>query len=242
MIKDTKAIVLSRIKYSDNGLIVSAYTEEFGLLSFLIYVGKSKAVRAKQNLLQPLFLLDMQIYHKEKNSLQKVKNYALELPFSEIPFDIKKRGIAFFLAEFLVKTLRENEKDAKLFSFLHNSIQILDATQGSIANFHLAFLASLSKFLGIFPENKISATEKIFDIRLGKFIIGKPQHKDYLPAELSLLFSQILGSSVSASDTIKIDAYARQELLQKLIDYYYYHLERPKQLKSLDVLKALMQG
>jgi len=172
MIHSTKGIVLNRIKYSDTGLIVAIFTEKFGLLSFLIYLGKSKSARAKQNLLQPLYLLDMQIYYKEKNSLQKVKSYSLDTPFAEIPFDMSKSGISFFISEFLVKTLRENEKDEQLFNFVKNSSLILDHYTHNISNFHISFLTSLSRYLGIFPENKFSDSHQVFDIRAGKFIIA----------------------------------------------------------------------
>jgi DNA repair protein RecO (recombination protein O) len=48
MISKTNAIVLSKIKYSDNDLIVKCYTEQFGVVSFLLKgVLKSKKGKVK---------------------------------------------------------------------------------------------------------------------------------------------------------------------------------------------------
>ena len=63
----SKAIVISTIKYSDTSLIVRLYTEEVGLVSFLLKgVLKSKKGKLRTAYFQPLNQLSIIFSHQEK--------------------------------------------------------------------------------------------------------------------------------------------------------------------------------
>ena len=62
----TNAIVLSKIRYRDNDLIVKCYTEKFGIKSYLLKNAlKSKKGKFKPAYFQLLTLLDIQADHKD---------------------------------------------------------------------------------------------------------------------------------------------------------------------------------
>lgn len=88
MIHKTKGIVLHRFKYSDSKYIAKIYTKQFGLQSYIVFGANSKKGRMQINLLQPLFPLDMQVYHKETVELQKVKEIAVFYPVNSFSDDI----------------------------------------------------------------------------------------------------------------------------------------------------------
>ena len=70
----SKAIVISTIKYSDTSLIVRLYTEEVGLVSFLLKgVLKSKKGKLRTAYFQPLNQLSIIFSHQEKRNLQLLK-------------------------------------------------------------------------------------------------------------------------------------------------------------------------
>ena len=69
MISSTHAIVLSKIKYSDNDLIVKCYTKEFGVVTFLLkHVLKSKKGKVKTAYFQSLSQLQLEIIQKENRT------------------------------------------------------------------------------------------------------------------------------------------------------------------------------
>ena len=71
MIKHTQGIVLSSVKYAESSVVCKIYTQELGLQSYLINGVRKR--RGTSSYYQPLSLLDMVVYHKEKGGLQRVK-------------------------------------------------------------------------------------------------------------------------------------------------------------------------
>ncbi len=239
MLFSTKGIVLHRFKYSDSKMIAKIYTEEFGLQAYLTFVSDTKKGRLTKSLLQPMYLLDMEVYHNEKNGLQKIKEMSNQFPFSSIPFDIHKSTIGLFLAEFLMKVLEENEPDKQFYEFLSESIMFFDSIKENFQNFHLVFLLKMSKFLGIKPENNFASDKSIFDLEAGRFIIGIPNHKYYADQKLSLLINKLLETDFETMQTVNINNTERRNLLSIIIDYYTLHLGKPGQMKTLKVLKQI---
>ncbi len=239
MLFSTKGIVLHRFKYLDSKIIAKIYTEEFGLQAYLIFASDSKKGRLTKSLLQPMYLLDMEVYHNEISKLQKLKEISNHFPFSSIPFDIQKSTIGLFLAEFLIKVLEENEPDEQFFEFLLNSIKLFDSIKENFQNFHLIFLLKMSKFLGIKPENNFAPEKSIFDLEAGRFIMGIPNHKHYADQKLSLLINKLLETDFENMQTVNINNTERRNLLSIVIDYYTLHLGKPGQMKTLKVLRQI---
>lgn len=239
MIFSTKGIVLHRFKYSDSKIIAKIYTEHFGLQAYLIFASDTKKGRLIKSILQPMFLLDMDVYHNEKNGLQKVKEISNNLPFLSIPFDIKKSTIGLFLAEFIISVFEENEPDEKLFEFLSESIKFFDSIKENFQNFHLIFLLKMSKFLGIQPENNFVPEKSIFDLNAGRFITGIPNHKQYVNHDLSLLLNKLLVSGYEDMQAANLSNTQRRSLLGIIIDYYTLHLGKPGVMKTLKVLSQV---
>ena len=73
MIYKTRGIVLRTVDYSDTSLIAKIYTEQFGIQSYLIKGAHRKNASIKANLFQPLALLELVVYKKEKKQLQVLK-------------------------------------------------------------------------------------------------------------------------------------------------------------------------
>jgi DNA repair protein RecO (recombination protein O) len=237
MIQQTRGIVLQRFKYSDSKVIAKIYTEKYGLISCIFYSSTSKKGLMQLNVLQPMYVTDISIYFKESSNFQKVKEIGLNFPVVSISLDIKKNTICLFLAEFILKTLKENEPDPELFRFLVQSTEQLNEQEENVSNFHLIFLMKLSKYLGIMPENNFSESEAIFDLKSGKFITGHPSHSYFLNIHLSAQFSKIFELDLSESEKLSISHQDRNALLNSVIAYYNTHLERPGEVKSLRVLK-----
>ena len=152
MLSKSPAIVLHQIKYTDTGVIVQAFTRNFGRISFLV-----KGIRSKKSgkfavHLQPLTILDVELYYREARSIQSLKEYSVSFSPAGIQTDISKSSMAIFLGEVLTNVLREESPQAELFDFLSDAIRYLDSRKKGFANFHIAFLCALSGYLGFSPS------------------------------------------------------------------------------------------
>lgn len=221
-------------------MIAKVYTELFGLQSYLINNVRSKKAKIKSNLLQPLALLEMGVYHKEKGGLQRVKFAAPVNPTSLIHNDFIKGSMSFFLAEVLYRSIQEEENNQKLFNFLLMIIEKLDNSEGNIANFHLVFMVQLSRYLGFLPAIQQSKNHCYFDKREGVFEIIKPIHADWMDTYCSKLLNDLTIKPYSEIMTVKIAPEQRHEMIDHLISYYKLHLDKMSDIKSYTVLKAVM--
>jgi len=75
MEEKTRGIVLQQIKYSDSQVIAQVYTEHFGRQSFIFRKPKTKKSAISLNILQPLFLLDINARFKESRQIQRACPY-----------------------------------------------------------------------------------------------------------------------------------------------------------------------
>lgn len=240
MVHSTRGIVLHYIKYSETSVITSVYTEDFGKLSYIIN-GIRKAGKKKKNhlaLLQPFTLLNMQIYFKAGKQLQRIREFSLDVPLYHIPYEMNKRNMALFMAEVLKRSLREEESDTALFSFLHNFIQMFDLDEGS-ANLHLLFLIQLSKYLGFYPRIDSWPDSQFFDLRRGYFLPHKPEHTDYLTADEGRLLASLAKTDYTRYGQLNFSNQQRSRLLDILLYYYKLHTEGMGEIKSLEVIRAL---
>jgi len=238
-LEKTRGIVLNQIKFSDSQVIAQIYTEHFGRQSFIFRKPKSKKSAISLNILQPLFLLDINARFKESRQIQRAQEIHNNPHFTNIPFDIVKSSIAFFLAETLSKVLIEEEANLPLFAFLHHSILLLDEIEDGLANFHIFFLYELSKYLGFYPEMKSPTNEKYFNIAEGGYSDFSNNFKLVLNEEESKMFGILSGKGFHQINEIKLNRKQRQRLLEILLDYYSYHLPEMGKLKSLEILKQI---
>jgi len=81
MLHKTKGIVLNYIKYSDTSIIAKIYTEAFGLQSYIVNSVRSSKAKNKIALFQPLTLLEMVVYHKNHQGLQRISEMRTAEPY-----------------------------------------------------------------------------------------------------------------------------------------------------------------
>src|SRR4051794_14343326 len=111
MIHKTKGIVLRSVKYGETSLVVTVFTELFGLQSYLVNGVRTipKKGTAKANLFQPSSILDLVAYHNDFKNLQRLKEFRWAFLYQHVLSDIRKNAVAMFLIELLGKCLKEPE-------------------------------------------------------------------------------------------------------------------------------------
>src|ERR1051326_2715934 len=97
----TKGIVLRSVKYGESSLIITIFTELFGVQSYLVngVRASTKKGSGKANLFQPAAILDLIVYHNELRNLQRIKEFRWDYLYQHIFSDIKKNAFALFLVE-----------------------------------------------------------------------------------------------------------------------------------------------
>ena len=237
MLITTKAIVLSKLRYKDNDLIVKCYTQERGVVSFLLRgVLKSKKGGSKVAYFQLLSQLQIVFTHKNTRTLQSIKETKLHVIYSSLHSHILKSSIVMFLSEVLSNTLQEEEENESLYSYLEHTFLWLDS-QSEYSNFHLLFLLKLTKYLGFYPD--ISDMDgSYFNLQEGRFE-NTSSSKYAVSGENLMLLKKLLGTTFDALPSIKINAKQRQLFLSMILLYFELHLGRFKPPKSLQVFNQV---
>ncbi|WP_179343209.1 DNA repair protein RecO [Winogradskyella ursingii] len=234
MLTKNKGIVLSKIKYRDNDLIVKCYTQQRGVVSYILRgVLKSKKSQAKTVYFQALSQLILEEVYKPKLSLHSIKEVKLNYVYTSLHTNVYKSAIVLFLAEILSSVLKEEEKNESLYNYLETALQYLDS-EDSFANFHLLFLLRLTRYLGFQPEN-LNNDLPYFNLQSGVFEQNDMGMYSISGENLTLL-KRLLGINFDALQTVKINAKQRQVFLNMLLYYFELHLGGFRKPKSLQVL------
>ena len=239
MLHQTRGIALHTTKFSETSSVVKIYTELFGLQSYIIKGIRKQNARIKPGLFQPLTLLDLVVYHKEKSSLQNLKEANYSHPYQEIPFDIRKSSIALFINELLYKTIHEEAAHEELFSFIYKSCLQLDAVREDFSLFHVVFSLQLTRFLGCMPQLNYSLKTPFLNLREGVFQSKIPGHADYMDAGMSHLFYQLLMASEDAV-SFHIPAKTRDALLEMILVYFRLHVAGFREMQSHHILHTVL--
>src|ERR1700761_2396448 len=165
MLHKTRGIVFKTTDYSESSVIVQVFTEKFGLQSYIVNGAKKPRTKISMNMLQPLHLLDMVVYHKNTGQVQRIAELKSSPVLQTIPYDVIKSSLVLFLNEVLYKAVRQQSADENMFDFIFNSIEWLDNQTEGVANFHLLFLTRLTRYLGFYPEKIAAAGMDFFDMK-----------------------------------------------------------------------------
>lgn len=240
MLHKTKGIVLRVTNYAETSVVAKIYTQKFGLQSYLINGVKKPKAKIPLNVLQPMHLLDMVVYHKPNGNMQRVKEVKSHPVLQNIPYDIVKSSIVIFLNEMIYKSIKQQHEDEVMFEFISKNIELLDHSEEGVANFHLIFLLKLTRFLGFYPDLRNAEKFNFFDLKDGVFVSNQPPHSFFIEANLKTFWLQLFKNSIEHFDELKINAAVRKVLLYKIIEYYSFHIEDFGLVKSHEILEEVL--
>jgi DNA repair protein RecO (recombination protein O) len=239
----TKAIILRTTKYGETSLVVSAFTELFGIQNYLVNgVRSAKVNNTKATLYLPCSILEMEVYHNEKNNLHRIKNCNRAYVYENLFSDVVKNCIALFCVELLSKLLKQPEQQLDLFEFCEDAfVQLDNAPQHIAANFPLFYALHLSYFFGFKINDNYSDNNCYLDLLEGAFTEVPPLHQNFLQGIDANIISELLKVTVLQElDLFKLNQQKRRELMQHIIMYYNLHISDFGQMKTLKVMQAIM--
>ena len=237
MLVSTKAIVLSKIKYKDYDLIINCYTENYGIVTYLVKNAlKTKKGKFKPAYFQPLTLLEIEADHKDNRSLQYFKDIKLHYNYSTLHTNVVKSTMVMFISEVTSNILKEEEQNLALYNFLETTLIWFDESETN-TNFHLMFLVELTKYLGFYPELPTKGAS-YFNLEAGKFQSTKSNIYCISGEHLAYL-KQLLGIKFDVSKSLDINSKQKREFLNMILLYFKLHLDGFKQPKSVTILNQV---
>ena len=245
MLHKTRGIVLRQVKYGDTSLIVSIFTELFGVQSYMVNGARSSKPKAtKGNLLQPGNILEMVVYHYEQKNMQRISEFKLGYIYSSLHFNVVKNTVSMYMIELLQKCLRQPEQQLELYYYAENMLQLLDqASMDIVGNLPLYFTLQLSSHMGFQISGEYSEYTHYLDLKEGVFTDLPPHHPYHLDARNSELTSRLLNAtSIDELTGISMNKDQRRKLLYSYLDFFKLHLPEFTDLHSPPILHEILDA
>lgn len=173
----TLGIILFRKKYSEADRILTIYTKNYGLMTYMAK-GVRKTTSRKRG--------HIEVFSKVKLSAARGKNMdvltEVEMIDSNETFrkDLNKVSLAYFYVEAVNKLVKEGEKNYLLYRLLENSLQKLPKER-NLKNARKRFIQEALTILGFWPKGRRvtdadrlleNITERqLYSIRVGKKVL-----------------------------------------------------------------------
>lgn len=237
MFTPTRAIVLNSIRYSEADLVARCYTQSDGLKSYMLKnILKTRKGKIKAAMFQPFSQLEIIARHKNKGTLEYIKEAKIIAVNPKIREDIQKSSMAIFLCEVIKNAVQEEEQNEPLFFFLEEGVEWLENHEKT-ANFHLFFLVKFTKYLGIYPDNS-AGNMPFFNLRKGHFEAVESDQYSISGSNCEIL-KKLLSVSKEQLAELRLNQEKRTDFLAFMISYYQYQLPGFREPKSLEVLAQL---
>ncbi len=233
MLLKTEAIVLNRIKYTDNSFVVNLFSQAKGKISVLARTSHKAGLKA--NLFAPLNIVQTEFRLKDTRSVQSMSYCELVKSPAAIDSSIEKICISQFIAEIIMKMVREEEQNLALYDFFRSTIDAIECAKTNIVNLHIIFLKEFAKHLGFEITNNFCSETPYFNSREGMFLPFFTSDEESFDQQLSLAFSQMLSTTYD-SNVIRLSYQHRRKIIENMLDYYKIHTENLSEIKSLKVL------
>ena len=216
MTESIEAIVLGYTKFGENSVVVHTLSKPYGRKGFLVKVGK----KAPSGVLQPMTLVEMDVTENPKSTLWNARGVTARTPLEGIRGNLHKNTMTLFLAEVLLRCLRDGEAEDGLYDWCARSILTLNALQADFANFPVRFLVELAGALGFGPS-----AQDVAPFAGDKLSVLKP----------------FLSQDFSAAMLLPLSGSVRNALCDILLQYLGYHTDCTLRVKSLAVLRAIYE-
>lgn len=231
--------MLHTLKYGDSSMVVHLLTDVGGRRSYMVQgVRSTRGHGSKMALFQPMFPVEFEGLESARMQMDRFREVRAGMVFQSLPFDVRKSTIALFMAEVLYRLVKESEPNQALFDFVWGSVAALDALTEGIANFHLWFLAHLSRLLGFSPGNVYTGGDW-FDIREGLYTPVRPAHTSFLTQENARTLNDFLECDVQYVAEIGLNRRQRVDFLNAMLVYYGYHLDAVQAVQSVRILQEV---
>lgn len=243
MLVKCSGIVLNNTKYSENSVICNIYTKEYGKLGFMVNGVRNNKGAIKNSHLQSLNILDLVIYYNANKSLQKIKELKVSPILHSLHQDPIKIMVTCLITETLVKSIKEEEENQRLYDFLQAIILFLEhADKKELSSFPSFFLLKLASHLGHEIDFGSSQLNTVLDSNTGHLLPGstKSSSTNVQEADTNII-KYILTQKYEQIHSQNWDKSTRTRVLNHVVHYFQNVVLDGGVIKSLHILKQVVR-
>jgi DNA repair protein RecO len=241
MILTTEAIVLRSRKYGDSSRLVSLFTYENGLLT-VIAKGSRNFKSKFGSSVQPLSIINANIYKKPNRDLHLLSNAELEATLSNIHKSIEKITVGMALMESILLTQEQDHANPELYETLKEKLIKLNTIEIHPFTIFISFQIKLAEIMGFgidFSGVNGSREDLTFFFPEGNFLNQKVydlENSFILQSESINIIRNIFHKKADAFNSNIIDHTAIEQIVSFFSRYFSYHLEKKFHYNSLNLI------
>ena len=230
----SEGIVFRTLKYSETSLILDIYSNDHGIGSYIISgVRKSKSKLA--NLFHPMNIIDFVAYHQE-DKLSRIKEASFHYTYDDMYNSIVKSSIGLFIIDLARNAIKEKEAQSETYHLIKQFLMGIDKGTVTLKYAPLNFAVEFAAHMGFELYNNYSDARPYFDLTSGSFVEDLTRSPHCIDAQLSHYLSHI----IAGNPDIQIPKESRSILLDKMVDFYKFHISGFRELKSVDVIRTIL--
>ena len=243
MLHKTNGIVLRSVKYGDTSLVVTMFTDVYGVQTYMVQgVRTAKGKQNRAAFFQPGTLLELVVYHQPQKTMQRIREFQAAYIYNGLQEDVIKNSIVLFSVELLLRLVPELGPLPSLFTLAYEYFVALDKMQlHDVANFPLFFIMECSRELGYPLKGSYTVKTPYLNMQDGGFTEYAPTEMSGISNEDAEALSMLL--AVSSTDTLKqvsMNAGQRLRLIDWYVNYLQQHTQHMGNIRSLSVLRAIL--
>ncbi|MBV9963836.1 MAG: DNA repair protein RecO C-terminal domain-containing protein, partial [Parafilimonas sp.] len=176
-------------------------------------------------------------------NLQFIKEYKWSYLYNKVLFDVVRNAVAQFMIELFQHAIKQPEANPELFYLLEGSLLQADKGSNTIAaNLPLYFILHLATESGFQLQGSYSDDTPALNLHEGVFVNSEKSHANFIEGFIAEIISRIRHIQFyNDLENIKLNQQTRRQVLDALIYYISYHITDFKKLKSLLVLKEVLE-
>lgn len=239
MYEHLECIALRTVKLNDSKNLLSAWTRQYGRVTFSMPAGAGREARRRRALTSPLCRFEGECDFRSGREVLSLRDFQMSEGSLAFEMSPVKGIMAMFLGQALDLLLKQGQNEESLSAFLFDSVRALEQMSDSkaLSTFHLVFLYRFMHFVGIAPELDNRTPGAVFDMRQGRFSTTYPLHPDFLYGRQ---VTALLALSRARYGThLPLDHPGRRQALDLLLDFYAMHLYDLRHISSLDIIRQL---
>lgn len=244
MTHKTRAIILHTVNYGNTSLVVTAYTELFGLQSYMVKGLRSAGKpSSKLAFFQPGAFLQLEVYHNTLKQLQFIKETDWDHINQATRSDVVRNLCAAWCLRQIIQCIKEPETNTELFEFLHYSLlSINEQPLRIVANIPGWFTLQICKYLGLQLQGSFTPATPVLDLQEGSFVSAGSKEGIWLVQEKE---AELISAWSRLSDCYLLGSYSlnrqmRNQLLSHLQQYFLLHVPGYKADNLLNLLQDIL--
>ncbi len=244
-LESTSGIVLKTFSYGDTSKIIRCYTRDFGKIS-LIAKGVKTSKTLQIGYLEPINCISINLYYNSKRQLQIFSKAEFDHPFLSIKNSIKKLSYSFAVIELIDKTVNGEESHLELFNLTKDTLSAINDNKGKINTLFWFFQLNLLKLLGLKPNLSNCSNCQNSMIKANFFSGELFCNKCSTTGEIKLgknslhMLKTINKIEIVNISKLNIHSIERKEIGEFLKQYYSYHIDGLREIKSLKVMERIL--